>query len=156
MLTHYRRCWPSAGPALCLMSRPCWHVTCVIHFSPLCHGGPWASAYARCNIFLISHMIQYPANTIHGPVLGQCWASRRWPPLDQHWVDVSCFLGTHQARRFGPMLSQGLDSVDDAGTTLRQRWSNLSCLIDMRCTGPVLVLCSLTLDGHRLNDSCVF
>ena len=54
------------------------------------------------------------------------------------------------------MLGQGLESVDDAGTTLRQRWSNLSCLIDMRCTGPVLVLCSPTLNGHRLNASCVF
>ena len=54
------------------------------------------------------------------------------------------------------MLGQGLDSVDDAGTTLRQRWSSLSCLIDMRCTEPVLVLCSPTLDGHRLNASCVF
>ena len=38
VLTHYHRCWPSAGPVLCLMSRPCWHVfqvTSVIHFSPL-------------------------------------------------------------------------------------------------------------------------
>ena len=54
------------------------------------------------------------------------------------------------------MLGQGLDSVDDAGTALRQRWSKLSCLIDMRSTGPVLVLCSPTLDGHRLNASCIF
>ena len=39
------------------------------------------------------------------------------------------------------MLGQGLASVVDTGTTLRQRWSNLLCLPDMRCTGPVLVLC---------------
>ena len=38
------------------------------------------------------------------------------------------------------MLGQGLASVVDAGTTLRQRWSNLLCLPDMRCTGPVMVL----------------
>ena len=39
-------------------------------------------------------------------------------------------------------MGQGLASVVDAGTTLPQRWSNLSCLFYMRCTGPVMVLCS--------------
>ena len=34
--------------------------------------------------------------------------------------------------------------------------SNLSCLLDMQFTGPVMVLCSTTLDGHRLSVSCVF
>ena len=98
--------------------------------------------------YSISHMIQYPANTIHRPGVGHT--------LAQHWIDVSCFLGTHQARRFGPMLGQSLASVVDAGTTQRQRWLNLSCFLDMRCTGPVLVLCSPTLDGNRLSASCVF
>ena len=37
------------------------------------------------------------------------------------------------------MLGQGLASVVDAGTTLRHCRSNLSCLLDTRCTGPVLV-----------------
>ena len=42
VLTHHRQCWPSAGPALwiCLVLAGMWfRVTCVIHFSPLSHGG---------------------------------------------------------------------------------------------------------------------
>ena len=54
------------------------------------------------------------------------------------------------------MMGQCLASVADAGTKLRQRLCNVLCLLDMGCTGPVMVLCSPTLDGHQLSDSCVF
>ena len=40
-------------------------------------------------------MYIFPANTIHQPVLVQCWASVAdgEPRLDQYWIDASCLLG---------------------------------------------------------------
>ena len=60
----------------------------------------------------------------------RCWSSVDPPStmLAQRWTGV-----VHMSR---PCLA----SVVDAGTTLRQRWFNLLCLPDIRCTGQVLVL----------------
>ena len=39
--------------------------------------------------------IDIPANTIHDPMLDQCWANvvDGGPTLVQHWIHVSCLLG---------------------------------------------------------------
>ena len=156
------------GPAL---DRPCAYVSSllacdsgslVLYTFHLCHGGPYLAQHAQRThrldqvSFLKLYQLLYIARFQHWSSSGsKSYAAVIYSSISH----INTWYNTHQARRFGPMMGQGLASVVNIGTTLRQRWSNLSSnlsLLDMWCTGPVMVLCSSTLDGHQLNASCVF
>ena len=55
--------------------------------------GPWNRPSAE----RVKGSLIFPTNTIHWPMLGQCWASvvDDGPALTQHQVDVLCLLGCY-------------------------------------------------------------
>ena len=66
-----------------------WHVTLAIHFNPQCFDLPSSTAIPTCQ-YCIRHVTYYDAK------LFECWpaVSDVGPTLKQHWVNVSCLLGS--------------------------------------------------------------
>ena len=98
VLTHHRRCWPSAGPALCIclvLAGMSFQVTCNIFFY-FTYGG-WVRCWGKvwpASLMLEQHCASAGPTSCVCQIcaaLGRCWFS---PTLDEHQLNASrvCFF----------------------------------------------------------------
>ena len=97
--------------------RHAWHVTLAIHFDPQCFDLPPRPSCQYC----IRHV------TYYDPMLFECWPaiSDVGPAIKQHWVNVSCLLGSAPVLNRRPntaTLTICWASVVDGVPAMKQRW----------------------------------